>query len=250
MSGTAALFTEPARKGAVRPWAGDFRLAAGANSIKDPVGQTLTLEMPDGRSATVLVQGQKGGAKAPVLALLGEGLAPFWSTSSPATCTRRSIAVRAMKRWQLADSDLAATSVTIWCRDRPPRLDRICRLFAHQARPKVCDVSARARPGGTTVTKPIDYDSPRRPGVELDNDGLDDLKARPASARSRRVDLDEAEAAEGFELPGADLSDEELTVAVVPIQSDEFRCSRCFLVRHRGQLAARRDGQDICQECS
>jgi hypothetical protein len=77
MAGTAALFSEPARKGGVRPWAGDFRPAAGAVSIKDPVGKTLTLEMPDGRSAKVLVQGQKGGGRAPVLALLGEDLAPF-----------------------------------------------------------------------------------------------------------------------------------------------------------------------------
>jgi hypothetical protein len=77
MSGTAALFTEPARKGGVPPWAGDFRPAADANRIKDPVGKTLTLEMPDGRSARVLVQGQKGGTKAIVLALLGEDVAPF-----------------------------------------------------------------------------------------------------------------------------------------------------------------------------
>lgn len=77
MSGTAALFTEPARRGGVPPWAGDFRPAADANRIKDPVGKTLTLEMPDGRSARVLVQGQKGGPKTAVLALLGEDLAPF-----------------------------------------------------------------------------------------------------------------------------------------------------------------------------
>jgi hypothetical protein len=99
------------------------------------------------------------------------------------------------------------------------------------------------------MTKPIDYDSPRRPAVELD-DGLDELKARNTSAQSPRVDLDETEAADSFELPGADLSGEELTVTVVPMKSDEFQCSRCFLVQHRGQLAARRDGQDICQECS
>jgi len=77
MSGTAALFTEPARKGGVPPWAGDFRPAADANGIKNPVGKILTLEMPDGRSAKVLVQSQKGGTKATVLALLGEDLAPF-----------------------------------------------------------------------------------------------------------------------------------------------------------------------------
>jgi hypothetical protein len=100
------------------------------------------------------------------------------------------------------------------------------------------------------MTKPIDYDSPRRPATELDNDGLDELKARHTSAQSPRVDLDDAEAAESYELPGADLSGEELTVTVVPMQSGEFRCSRCFLVQHRRRLAVRRDGQDICQECA
>jgi hypothetical protein len=100
------------------------------------------------------------------------------------------------------------------------------------------------------MSKPIDYDAPRRPVVELDNDGLDDLKGRNTSAQPPGVDLDEAEAADSFELPGADLSGEELTVAVVPMQSDEFRCSRCFLVQHRSQLALRRDDQAICQECA
>jgi hypothetical protein len=76
-SGTAALFTEPGRKGAVPQWAGDFRPAVSADGIKNPVGKTLTLEMPDGRSGRVLVQRLKGGSKATVLALLGEDLPPF-----------------------------------------------------------------------------------------------------------------------------------------------------------------------------
>jgi hypothetical protein len=100
------------------------------------------------------------------------------------------------------------------------------------------------------MSKPIDYDAPRRPAVELEDDGLEDLKGRSGAERSPRVDLDEAEAAEHFELPGADLSGEELTVAVVPMQSDEFRCTRCFLVQHRSQLASQANGQDICRECS
>jgi Domain of unknown function (DUF4193) len=100
------------------------------------------------------------------------------------------------------------------------------------------------------MSKTIDYDSPRRPVVELEEDSLDELKVRAGSTQSAGVDLDEAEAAETFELPGADLSGEELTVAVVPMQSDEFRCSRCFLVHHRSQLATQRNGQDICNECS
>ncbi len=55
---------------------------------------------------------------------------------------------------------------------------------------------------------------------------------------------------ETFELPGADLSDESLTVRVLPRQADEFTCSKCFLVHHRSQLAKIVDGQPICTECA
>jgi hypothetical protein len=98
------------------------------------------------------------------------------------------------------------------------------------------------------VSKPIDYDSPRRPPVEIDDDSLDDLKARSSAAQSPAIDRDEAD--ESFELPGADLSGEELTVPVVPIQADELRCTRCFLVHHRSQFTARGDGETVCRECS
>jgi len=100
------------------------------------------------------------------------------------------------------------------------------------------------------MSKPIDYDAPRRTAAGLEDDGVQELDALSAVARSPRVDLDEAEAAESFDLQGADLSDEELTVAVVPVQSDEFRCARCFLVQHRSQLAGQSNGQQICSECS
>ena len=64
------------------------------------------------------------------------------------------------------------------------------------------------------------------------------------------MDEDETEAAEGFELPGADLSGEELSVRVLPRQADEFTCSNCFLVHHRSQLAIEKDGKQICSECA
>src|SRR2546423_13266757 len=97
-----------------------------------------------------------------------------------------------------------------------------------------------------TMSKPIDYDSPRRPVVEMDDDSLEELKARSTAAQSPKIDLDEADT---FDLPGADLSGEELTVAVVPMQRDEFRCTRCFLVHHRSRLPAYPEGQDACQDC-
>jgi len=95
-----------------------------------------------------------------------------------------------------------------------------------------------------------DYDAPRRDEVDLGEDSLEELKSRRVDAQSAIVDVDEAEVAESFELPGADLADEELTVRVLPMQADELRCSRCFLVHHRSQLAAERNGEMICRECA
>lgn len=95
-----------------------------------------------------------------------------------------------------------------------------------------------------------DYDAPRRDDVEMGEDSLEELKARRQDAKSGSVDVDEAEAAETFELPGADLADEELTVKVLPMQNDEFRCSRCFLVHHRSQLAKQKGNELICRECA
>jgi formylmethanofuran dehydrogenase subunit E len=95
-----------------------------------------------------------------------------------------------------------------------------------------------------------DYDAPRRDEVDLGEDSLEELKSRRVDAQSAIVDVDETEVAETFELPGADLADEELTVRVLPMQADEFRCSRCFLVHHRSQLAVERNGEMICRECA
>ena len=94
-----------------------------------------------------------------------------------------------------------------------------------------------------------DYDAPRRDEVDLGEDSLEELKSRRTDAQSAIVDIDETDGAESFELPGADLADEELTVRVLPMQADEFRCSRCFLVHHRSQLATERNGELICREC-
>jgi formylmethanofuran dehydrogenase subunit E len=99
-----------------------------------------------------------------------------------------------------------------------------------------------------------DYDAPRRGDVdELNEDSLEELKARRAEAQSGSIDVDETELAESLELPGADLSSvsgEELTVRVLPKQDDEFTCSSCFLVHHRSRLAREKNGQPICRDCA
>ena len=95
-----------------------------------------------------------------------------------------------------------------------------------------------------------DYDTPRKTDEELHEESLEELKARRADAQSGQVDIDEAEAAESLELPGADLSGEELAVRVVPKQTDEFTCSRCFLVQHHTQLARSEGAKSICKDCA
>lgn len=95
-----------------------------------------------------------------------------------------------------------------------------------------------------------DYDAPRKTDEELAEDSLEELKARRNDQSASNVDVDEAEAAEGLELPGADLSDESLTVRVVPKQDDEFTCSRCFLVQHKSQLAKTVNKQPVCSGCA
>jgi len=95
-----------------------------------------------------------------------------------------------------------------------------------------------------------DYDSPRTSEDDLTEDSLEELKARRAEAQTGIVDVDEEDLAESLELPGADLSGEELSVRVLPRQADEFTCSSCFLVHHRSQLASEKNGHAVCKECA
>ena len=93
-----------------------------------------------------------------------------------------------------------------------------------------------------------DYDAPRKNEEDQSEESIEELKARRHDKNSGKVDEDEAEAAESFELPGADLSHEELAVEVKPRQDDEFTCMSCFLVHHRSQLADAK--RLICRDCA
>jgi uncharacterized protein DUF4193 len=94
-----------------------------------------------------------------------------------------------------------------------------------------------------------DYDAPRKTDDELSEDSIEELKSRRVDKGASTVDVDEADLAESLELPGADLSGEELSVRVLPRQADEFTCTSCFLVHHRSQLAVEKNGQVICRDC-
>jgi len=95
-----------------------------------------------------------------------------------------------------------------------------------------------------------DYDAPR---VTTESDADESLEAltsrRKNDASTAVIDVDDGDAVDSFDLSDADLTNEELTVRVVPKQADEFVCSSCFLVQHSSRLALRKDGQQICTEC-
>lgn len=97
-----------------------------------------------------------------------------------------------------------------------------------------------------------DYDAPRATATtDLVDDSLEDLRERRAgSDLSGSIEIDEADLAEALEFPGADLSGEELTVRVLPMQDNEFRCTSCFLIHHRSLLTDTRNGRPYCRDCA
>ncbi|WP_026552028.1 DUF4193 domain-containing protein [Arthrobacter sp. H20] len=94
-----------------------------------------------------------------------------------------------------------------------------------------------------------DYDTPRSAQDDIGEDSIDELKVHSADHQSPVVDEDEIEAANSFELPGADLSGEEIQVRILPAQADEFTCASCFLVRHRSQIAKHLGELAYCSDC-
>ncbi len=103
---------------------------------------------------------------------------------------------------------------------------------------------------GTDRRWPLITTPPRKNDDESNDDSIEELKGRRNEAATPAVDEDEAEAADSYELPGADLSGEELSVRVLPRQADEFTCASCFLVKHRSQIDHVEGTLIICKECA
>ena len=95
-----------------------------------------------------------------------------------------------------------------------------------------------------------DYDASRKTEDEQKEESREArrLTSGEQDKTSGKIDEDEAELAESYELPGADLSDEILSIEVTPRQNDEFTCTSCFLVQH----ASRRSSPtaDVCGDCA
>ncbi|MGO1434392.1 MAG: DUF4193 domain-containing protein [Canibacter sp.] len=93
-----------------------------------------------------------------------------------------------------------------------------------------------------------DYDAPRK-SAEDETDSIEALKERVPDKNSSSIDAEDADNP-SFDLAGADLSNVDLDVVVLPQQDDEFTCVNCFLVRHRSQLDHQTDIGPVCRECS
>lgn len=94
-----------------------------------------------------------------------------------------------------------------------------------------------------------DYDASRKTEDEQKEESLEArrLTSGEQDKTSGQVDVDEAELAESYELPGADLSSETLSIEVTPEQADEFVCQSCFLVQHTSRRS--KPGSMICSDC-
>lgn len=95
-----------------------------------------------------------------------------------------------------------------------------------------------------------DYDARRVSETETqDSAVIRELATTLPTATTAVVDEDPNDA-HFFELPGADLSGEELSITVIPQQADEFTCSSCFLVQHRSRLRSTGSSLPICADCA
>ena len=66
-----------------------------------------------------------------------------------------------------------------------------------------------------------DYDAVRSDVAEIQNESLEALKTvNSGDARSVVRELDEADTSDGVDVPDVDLSNEELTVVVIPERAD------------------------------
>jgi hypothetical protein len=91
-----------------------------------------------------------------------------------------------------------------------------------------------------------DFDTPRSTSLEAE-DSLEEIITRKPE-QPVGVAEDEDDLAFEMELAGGEDLTDELVVRPVPVQSNEFTCSSCFLVKHRSQLT---DVKKLrCRDCA
>lgn len=94
-----------------------------------------------------------------------------------------------------------------------------------------------------------DYDASRKTEDEQKEESLEARRLTSGEDKtSGKVDEDETELADSYELPGADLSHETLSIEVTPRQTDEFTCTACFLVQHESRRSS--PAAALCRDCA
>ena len=92
-----------------------------------------------------------------------------------------------------------------------------------------------------------DFDTPRTSSSLEAEDSLEEIITRKPE-QPVGVAEDENDLAFEMELAGGEDITDELVVRPVPQQANEFTCSRCFLVKHRSQLADAK--KTLCADCA
>ncbi len=87
---------------------------------------------------------------------------------------------------------------------------------------------------------------PPEPGIG-EVESIQDLLAKQESQADEEESSDEEDEAT-IATTGRDERLEPLDSRVVPIQATEFTCKRCFLVKHRSQLADKK--RMLCRDCA
>ena len=87
---------------------------------------------------------------------------------------------------------------------------------------------------------------PPEPGLG-DVESIQDLLAKQEATETTKAPPDEEEEVVPLDLARDDRA-EAIDSKVVPMQETEFMCKRCFLVKHRSQLADKK--KMLCRDCA
>ncbi len=87
---------------------------------------------------------------------------------------------------------------------------------------------------------------PPEPGLG-DVESIQDLLAKQEATETTKAAPDEEEEVVPLDLARDDRA-EAIDSKVVPMQETEFMCKRCFLVKHRSQLADKK--KMLCRDCA
>jgi hypothetical protein len=88
---------------------------------------------------------------------------------------------------------------------------------------------------------------PPEPGLG-EVESIQDLLAKQEATETAKEAVEEEEAAVPADLGREDRTAEPLDNKVVPMQETEFMCKRCYLVKHRSQLADKK--KMLCRDCA